>query len=454
MFSSHVHTSHPVPLILKGDSGATNHYISSTSISALRHIKQNNGVKVSLPDNTILQSTHTGNLPLKHLSTAATTAHILPGLQNNSLLSLGQLGDDGCMILLSRQYMHVFKIFELILKGFRNNIDGLWDVPLQLHPNDKPNYCQTTPNKLNVITPVKQHSQTLIQYLHAALFSPAKSTIIKALQNNHFAGWPGLTLDNVHKYLQDTPATAKGHLDQHRKNLQSTRMTKPIDDNFPIQESTRSYQVAATIIQHTNKDLAYFDLTGAFPYTSARGHKYVFILYDYDTNAILAQPLKTRGATEIKNAWIKQHQQLIQCGCAPATYIMDYEASAVIKQATLKHNIAYQLTPPHIHRINAAERAIRTFKNHFIAGIATVDPTFPINEWDRLIPQAEITLNLLSSSQINPRLSSYATLYGTYDFNRVPLAPPGTRVVVHIKPQQRGSWSFHGEDGFYIRACS
>ena len=454
MFSSHVHTSPPVPLILKGNSGATNHYLSTASISALRHIKQNNAVQVSLPDNTILQSTHTGNLPLKHLSTAATKAHILPGLHNNSLLSLGQLADDGCMILLSKIYMHVFKNFELILKGFRNNIDGLWDVPLQLHPNGKPNYCPTMPNKLSVITPVKQHTQTLIQYLHAALFSPAKSTIIKTLQNNHFTGWPGFTLDYLHKYLQDTPATAKGHLDQHRKNFQSMCTTKLTDDNFSPQDPTRSHQVAATIIQHKNKDLAYFDLTGALPYTSARGHKYVFILYNYDTNAILAQPLTTRGATEIKNAWIKQHQRLIQCGCAPATYIMDNEASAEIKQAILKHNIAYQLTPPHIHRINAVEWAIRTFKNHFISGLATINPNLPINEWDRLIPQAEITLNLLSSSQINPRLSSYATLYGTYDFNRVPLAPPGTRVVVHIKPQQRGSWSFHGEDGFYIRACS
>ena len=61
---------------------------------------------------------------------------------------------------------------------------------------------------------------------------------------------------------------------------------------------------------------------------------------------------------------------------------MDNEASAEIKQAILKHNIEYQLTPPHIHPINAAERAIRTFKKHFISGLATVDPTFPIKEWD------------------------------------------------------------------------
>ncbi len=116
-------------MILKCDSGGTNHYLSTASISTLQNIQQNTAVQVSLPGNTILQLTHTGNLPLKHLSNVATKAQILPGLHNNSLLSLGQLADDGCMILLSQKYMHVFKNFELILKGFRNNIDGLWDVP-------------------------------------------------------------------------------------------------------------------------------------------------------------------------------------------------------------------------------------------------------------------------------------------------------------------------------------
>ncbi len=31
------------------------------------------------------------------------------------------------------------------------------------------------------------------------------------------------------------------------------------------------------------------------------------------------------------------------------------------------------LVPPHNHRINAAERAIATFKEHFIGGLATVN---------------------------------------------------------------------------------
>ena len=87
---------------------------------------------------------------------------------------------------------------------------------------------------------------------------------------------------------------------------------------------------------------------------------------------------------------------------------MDNECSAKFKSTLKEHNIAYELVPPHQHRRNVAERAIRTFKNHFLAGLATCDPDFPIREWDRLNQQAELTLNLLRNSRVNPNLSSWA----------------------------------------------
>ena len=129
---------------------------------------------------------------------------------------------------------------------------------------------------------------------------------------------------------------------------------------------------------------------------------------------------------------------------------MDNEASNVLKQTMLKYKINYQLTPPHMHRINAAERAIHTFKNHYLAGLASVDPSFPINKWDRLLPQAEITINLLHTSRLNPNLSAYAILHGNYNFNKSPMTPPGTKMITHRKQIQHASWDFHGDDGFYI----
>ena len=85
--------------------------------------------------------------------------------------------------------------------------------------------------------------------------------------------------------------------------------------------------------------------------------------------------------------------------------------------------VDFQLVPPRVHRRNAAERAIRTFKNYFIAMLCGTDPTFNMALWDKLLPQALITLNFLRPSRINPQLSAYAQMYGAFDYNRTPLDP-------------------------------
>ena len=112
--------------------------------------------------------------------------------------------------------------------------------------------------------------------------------------------------------------------------------------------------------------------------------------------------------------------------------------------------VDYQLTPAGMHRRNAAEKAVQVFKNHFISGLCTTDPVFPLNLWDKLVPQAEITLNLLRPSRINPILSAYSQLHGNYDFNRTPMAPPGLRVLTHDLPDNRKSWDPHAQQGFYL----
>jgi hypothetical protein len=96
---------------------------------------------------------------------------------------------------------------------------------------------------------------------------------------------------------------------------------------------------------------------------------------------------------------------------------------------------------------------LKTFKNHFIAGLCSVDPNFPLKLWDKLLPQATITLNLLKKSCINPRMSAYAQLNGYFHFNRSPMAPPDThviKVIAHEKPDQRVSWDPRGVDGYYL----
>jgi hypothetical protein len=93
--------------------------------------------------------------------------------------------------------------------------------------------------------------------------------------------------------------------------------------------------------------------------------------------------------------------------------------------------------PHHCYRRNADERAIRTFKEHFVAGLSSVDPTFPLHLCDRILPQAEITLNLLRTSRLHPQLSAADHFHGLVDYNKTSFAPPGCKSIAHEKPAKR-----------------
>ena len=87
--------------------------------------------------------------------------------------------------------------------------------------------------------------------------------------------------------------------------------------------------------------------------------------------------------------------------------ILDNEASAEYKRAiTVKWNATYQLVPPNTHRSNASERAICTFKAHFLSILAGVAPDLPRNLWDLLIPQIELTLDLLRQVTLDPSITN------------------------------------------------
>jgi hypothetical protein len=115
-----------------------------------------------------------------------------------------------------------------------------------------------------------------------------------------------------------------------------------------------------------------------------------------------------------------------------------------------ENGIASQLDLPHYHRRNAAERSIRTFKNHFIAGLCSTNRDFSLNLWEKLMLQCLLTLNLLGRSRINPQLSAQAHMHGAIDFNRTALAPLGTKVLIHEKPDIRGTWAPHAVEGWYL----
>jgi hypothetical protein len=456
----------------KADSGASHHYWRIQDCSTLSNITKNPfGPTVRLPDNTTIKASHQGtvNFNSNQLSSNASNAHILPNLHNSSLISLGQLADDNCIPVLSKNEINIYKntnnnkhhtnkLNNKVLSGPRNKVDGLWDINVpttNLHSSKSLN----SNHQINAIIWKDKTKHDLATYLHASAGFPTLSTFNKAIKNGNFLTWPGIESLSFNKHLNKSIPTSKGHLDQERKNLQSTTQKtiqiKEEDDNenhFPSPDSpnNKSYQASAKLIEFNTKNTGYSDLTGHFPHKSSRGNQYLLIIYDYDSNAILAEPLKYKTAGEITKAWLQIHTKLSNQGASPSIYIIDNEASNQLKTALKKKQIQYQLVPPHVHRRNAAERAIRTYKNHLLAILAGADPDYPITEWDRFLPQCQITLNLLRNSHVNPKLSAHAYLFGNFNFNATPLAPLGTKVIVHLKPDKRSSYSYHGEEGWYI----
>jgi hypothetical protein len=119
-----------------------------------------------------------------------------------------------------------------------------------------------------------------------------------------------------------------------------------------------------------------------------------------------------------------------------------------LKHFFTTNDVEFQLVPTHCHRRNAAERAIRAFKEHFVAGLSSVDPKFPLHLWDTLLPQAEITFNLLRTSIFHPQLSTSAHFHGLVDYNKKSFAAPGCKIISHEKPAKRRTWSPHGQHGY------
>ena len=149
------------------------------------------------------------------------------------------------------------------------------------------------------------------------------------------------------------------------------------------------------------------------------------------TTTIIPEPIKSQSEAELIRAYSVLHSKLTNTGLRPKFQMIDNECLSGLKDYMRREGITFQLVPPHLHQTNSAERAIQTFKDHLIAGTTSCDPYFPLHLWDRLLAQATLTLNLLRPSRINPRISSEAQLNGAVDFNRTPLAPPGTKALIY-----------------------
>jgi hypothetical protein len=162
------------------------------------------------------------------------------------------------------------------------------------------------------------------------------------------------------------------------------------------------------------------------------------------------KPIANVDDRSIFAAYKEVFETLEAKGYKPKMNVMDNQATKYIKKFLTEKECDLQLVEPHNHRVNAAERAIQTFKDAFIAALATTDREFPLQLWDRLAPQVQDTLNLLRASRINPNILAYEALNGPYNWDRYPLAHPGCKAIINEAPAVRGSWASRGTDAWYL----
>ena len=167
-------------------------------------------------------------------------------------------------------------------------------------------------------------------------------------------------------------------------------------------------------------------------------------MYLYYCNAILTTGMNNKRKKGIIWVFKQLTTYLIMHGINPGFQFIDNEASISFKMAIPIMDINYQLVLPGNYRAKDAEISIQNFKKHFVAGLCRVEKYSHLQFWDVLLQQATISLNILRKSRIHPHLSSYTHIFGEFDYNRTPFARPGTRIVIHHRPNYRASWAPHG----------
>ena len=357
-------------------------------------------------------------MKMDELPEQAKTAYKFDNTQE-PLMSIPVLWDNGFTVTFTKQSVHVNKE-KKVLTGYREPTTKLWRFP---HAENTPPSGQQVEPRINKILPDGTMSDTL-NFLHLSMGSPTKNTLLNALRKNSMSMWPFFTENNIAKFIPDSIPTDLGHQDRTRKNAHYTQQS-----TYKSQENKYINIYAAINQPEIPTENIHSYQTVRFTVQSSSGKKYMMVIYAYDPNSILVEPLLDRSKESIMQDYQKIIQHLIRRGFKPRLQRLDNEASKLFQDEMDNQQIQWQLVPPGNHRRNAAERQICTFKNHFISILARTDPYFSLHLWDKLIPHACITINLLRNSHRNPQLSAEAHLNGNFDYNTAPLAPPGTKIV-------------------------
>ena len=131
------------------DAGATGPFVlpgtSITNVNVARH-----PLKINLPDGYCLTSTHTCTLDIPWIPNNSKEAHIVPGLEHASLLSIKILCDTRFKVTYDDDECRVYYNKKIVWLGKREPQTGLWILPLTY--NTRRTQTTTTNDNYNRIS--------------------------------------------------------------------------------------------------------------------------------------------------------------------------------------------------------------------------------------------------------------------------------------------------------------
>ncbi len=213
---------------------------------------------VNLPDGTVVRSTHVCDYEIPRLPTLL-EAYVVPDLTVALLIGIRALCKAGCAVIFTDKMCSVKYGGKVILRGYKDPSTDLWILPITPDKVCQQGKLQTSPGsdyvanatKLtqsqagpcmthalqfpmpsNEMPPSLQEMATFthfvrtqanaVKFAHQSLCNPKISSLMKAMRRRFLKGCPNLNQELVVKYLNPSPATAKGHMKRPKQGIRAT----------------------------------------------------------------------------------------------------------------------------------------------------------------------------------------------------------------------------------------
>jgi hypothetical protein len=366
------------------DTGATSIFIMD-GVDVVNKRPAPDPLTINLPDGRKVKSLHVCDITIPGLPLIL-TGHVVPHLAIASLIGIRPLCDAGCTVTFDKDKCDIIYEGNVILRGFKDAATRLWALPIDATKSALPRSSPDINRAQDCIgihpgvhlasfTHSVRTRANGVKFAYQSLCNPKISTLLKAVRRGFLKGCPNLSEKLILKYLNPSPATAKGHMKRPRHGIRSARQSGaitpvilapvplhapnhaplpivpipviPPDQWMPLPADIAHLHPGPAIIADDEDSITnvfcygafaahhsgviYNDLTGNFPFVLFDGSVCFLVMYHYEANAIMATTIAGLDDRSIFNAYKKNFEELKAKGFTPKLNVMNNQATKQIK---------------------------------------------------------------------------------------------------------------------------